>query len=146
MIKIMNERISTYCIDDPIGHAHLIEPRIRQLVLDLNATGEIQTIACCQGHLSYLPWPHLERVNTPYIAFKGEVSLLRSIWKLLNPHVEKPRVRTYLFWNRECSFSDEAPHDLRLCLRASPTRWPTSRARIDDDFFLLSQAIQQAIN
>jgi hypothetical protein len=135
---LYQEKIGTVCFDDPLEEISKIEPRIRPLIKALNASGEYKTLACCQGHIDCLPWPHISAVHCPYVMFKSDQKNYKMIWNLLAPHSEQ-RIRSYLNWHPELSVYPDYPHDVVMTLRGSPRYLWTSREEIDSDFVLLEQ-------
>ena len=80
--KIDSEYRGTICLDDPVANLDLIEPRIRPLILEMNQSNYFKTIASCQGHIGYFPYPHVF-VNHPYVYFKAEEFVYVELFKNL---------------------------------------------------------------
>ena len=80
--KIDPEYRGSICLEYPEINQDLIEPRIRSLVFGMNQSGYYKTIASCQGHISYFPYPHVS-VNQPYVYFKAEEIIYIELYKKL---------------------------------------------------------------
>lgn len=136
------EQIGTVCFNDALLNLDGIEPRVRELVQALNHSGQYKTLASCQGHLTWLPWPQLKHGKTPYIFFRASAELYEIVWNKFAPDQE-PQFSTYLTWYPELSFYPEAPYGLVMLLRARPRYWWTSRTNIDRDLALLKNVMVQ---
>jgi hypothetical protein len=77
-----SEFIGTVCVDDCELNQHLIEPRIRSLVLMMNRSGYCKTLASCQGHLCRFPWSCMSS-DKPYIYFKANQEVYAAIFSRL---------------------------------------------------------------
>jgi hypothetical protein len=87
---LSGEHIGTICFKDALLNLHCVEPRVRDLVKTLNQSGQYQTLASCQGHLSWLPWPQLKHGKTPYIFFRASGEVYELLWNKFAPDQEPP--------------------------------------------------------
>lgn len=125
----------------------MIEPKIRPLVDGMNATGAIQTVASCQGHMGFL--------RTPYVYFKSTVGIAAAIERVLMEAESREEANTYYGWTVEGKF--DADYKLTFRLHSPELEWRSksfldvawyfglNRKRLDSDLSALLDIVKQAV-
>lgn len=136
-----SEYIGSLCLEDPLARQNLIEPRIRSLVLSMNHTGHIKTLASCQGHIAHFPWPCMS-INQPFIYFKADPQIYKAIYSRLQYFGARVRMRHgYVALGLRMHPSEGVCMHIDL---GYGKRW-IRRRQVDEDIALLSEILDQDI-
>lgn len=98
-----------------------IDERVKALVEVINATGQVETIASCQGHgLPFRP---------PYVYFKTTVEIAATIERKLQEYYTTERLNT--FWTLQGIFNEQ----FELCFALHSPRHDERARSIVQSFF-----------
>lgn len=125
----------------------VIEPKIRPLVESMNATGAIQTVASCQGHMGLY--------RSPYVYFKSTVAIAAAIERVLSEASMFDDARLHASWEVHVRFNEA--YELAFSLRSPELEWRSksfldvvwyfglNRKRLDSDLAALVEIVKQAV-
>lgn len=141
----MKNRYQIKCINvDDLDLNRHVEPRIRPLVERMNASGEIQTIASCQGHPAV--------AVSPYVYFRATIEVASAIEKLLRQSNMRGEQRLSTLWMVDGQFNGE--YDLVFTLhspqwdRQVKSVWsvlPFFGTRMYADLLALADIVEEAV-
>lgn len=132
----------TVCFDDVTANQEKIEPRIRSLVLEMHHSGHFKTIASCQGHINYFPYPHIP-INKPYVFFKAKEPMYEALFKQLRDEGYAPIKLCYGFAKPSLTMHPELGVCMGIDLEYG-RRW-VNRKQMDLDIARLSDILDDAV-
>lgn len=111
---------------------YVIDERVKTLVDAINATGQIRTIASCQGHGR--PW------RPPYVYFRTTIEIAASIERTLQEHYINGRLND--LWILQGIFDGQ----YQLCFALHAPRHDERARSISQSFFTFSRLFRRQLD